>query len=72
MVAEGEALLAPSVTRRLIAEFADRPGRAGRVEMGAAGRSMPFAVDLSRLTESASGALAEPGCPTRRSPSGWW
>ena len=30
VVAEGEALLAPSVTRRLIAEFADRPGRAGR------------------------------------------
>jgi DNA-binding NarL/FixJ family response regulator len=27
VVAEGEALLAPSVTRRLIAEFAGRPGR---------------------------------------------
>jgi DNA-binding NarL/FixJ family response regulator len=27
VVAEGEALLAPSVTRRLIAEFADRPDR---------------------------------------------
>ena len=35
VVAEGEALLAPSVTRRLIAEFAarpDRPGLSGRWE----------------------------------------
>ena len=38
VVAEGEALLAPSVTRRLIAEFAagcHRPGPPGRVDLGA-------------------------------------
>ena len=54
VVAEGEALLAPSVTRRLIAEFADRPGRRSwRPESG--GRrpeadSKP-AIDLSALTD---------------------
>ena len=59
VVAEGEALLAPSVTRRLIAEFADRPGRRG---MGAAGGgSMPFAVDLSRLTEREREVMALAG-----------
>jgi DNA-binding NarL/FixJ family response regulator len=57
VVAEGEALLAPSVTRRLIAEFADRPGRAGRSGLGAA----PFAVDLSRLTEREREVMALAG-----------
>jgi len=62
VVAEGEALLAPSVTRRLIAEFADRPGRAGRSGMGAAGGgSMPSAVDLSRLTEREREVMALAG-----------
>jgi DNA-binding NarL/FixJ family response regulator len=62
VVAEGEALLAPSVTRRLIAEFADRPGRAGRSGTGAAeGGSMPFAVDLSRLTEREREVMALAG-----------
>jgi DNA-binding NarL/FixJ family response regulator len=54
VVAEGEALLAPSVTRRLIAEFADR---AGRAEAGA----RPFAVDLSRLTEREREVMALAG-----------
>ncbi len=59
VVAEGEALLAPSVTRRLIAEFADRAGRSG---MGAAGGgSMPSAVDLSRLTEREREVMALAG-----------
>jgi DNA-binding NarL/FixJ family response regulator len=62
VVAEGEALLAPSVTRRLIAEFADRAGRAGRSGMGAAGGgSMPSAVDLSRLTEREREVMALAG-----------
>jgi DNA-binding NarL/FixJ family response regulator len=62
VVAEGEALLAPSVTRRLIAEFADRTGRAGRSGTGAAGGgSMPLAVDLSRLTEREREVMALAG-----------
>ena len=36
VVSQGDALLAPSVTRRIIAEFARRPGRPGLVD--AAGR----------------------------------
>jgi DNA-binding NarL/FixJ family response regulator len=63
VVAEGEALLAPSVTRRLIAEFAGRPGRPGRSEV--AGRrpeaaSEPF-VDLSVLTEREREVMALAG-----------
>ena len=54
VVAEGEALLAPSVTRRLIAEFADRPGRRSWRPESAGRRpeadSTPF-PDLSVLTE---------------------
>jgi DNA-binding NarL/FixJ family response regulator len=56
VVAEGEALLAPSVTRRLIAEFADRPDRpggSGRSE--SVGRrpqaDSKFGVDLAALTD---------------------
>jgi DNA-binding NarL/FixJ family response regulator len=41
VVASGEALLAPSVTRRLIAEFAGRPARPGSAGAG----------DLKALTE---------------------
>jgi DNA-binding NarL/FixJ family response regulator len=59
VVAEGEALLAPSVTRRLIAEFADRAGRTGTGAAG--GGSMPFAVDLSRLTEREREVMALAG-----------
>jgi DNA-binding NarL/FixJ family response regulator len=63
VVAEGEALLAPSVTRRLIAEFAARPGRPGRAE-SVAGRpkadSKPL-VDLSRLTEREREVMALAG-----------
>jgi DNA-binding NarL/FixJ family response regulator len=44
VVAEGEALLAPSVTRRLIAEFADRRARRPQAD------SEP-PVDLAALTE---------------------
>ena len=36
VVAAGEALLAPAVTARVIASFASRPGRAGRVDLQAA------------------------------------
>ena len=62
VVAEGEALLAPSVTRRLIAEFADRPDRAGRSAMGGRRRrSVTFAVDLSRLTEREREVMALAG-----------
>jgi DNA-binding NarL/FixJ family response regulator len=63
VVAEGEALLAPSVTRRLIAEFAGRPGRPGLPE--SPGRrpqadSKPL-VDLSRLTEREREVMALAG-----------
>jgi DNA-binding NarL/FixJ family response regulator len=62
VVAEGEALLAPSVTRRLIAEFAARPGRAWRSGTSAAGGgSAPFAVDLARLTEREREVMALAG-----------
>ena len=63
VVAEGEALLAPSVTRRLIAEFADRPGRPGLSE--SRGRrpkadSKPL-VDLSVLTDREREVMALAG-----------
>ena len=53
VVAEGEALLAPSVTRRLIAEFADRLRRPEA-------DSMPF-PDLSVLTEREREVMALAG-----------
>ena len=63
VVAEGEALLAPSVTRRLIAEFADRPGRPGLSE--SRGRrpkadSKPL-VDLAALTDREREVMALAG-----------
>jgi DNA-binding NarL/FixJ family response regulator len=57
VVAEGEALLAPSVTRRLIAEFAGRPdrlglpGRSGSIPGRPQAHSRPFGVDLDVLTD---------------------
>jgi DNA-binding NarL/FixJ family response regulator len=50
VVAEGEALLAPSVTRRLIAEFAARPGRAESAGRRPEGDTEPL-VDLRVLTD---------------------
>jgi DNA-binding NarL/FixJ family response regulator len=50
VVAEGEALLAPSVTRRLIGEFADRRSRSESAGRRPEGDSEPF-PDLSVLTE---------------------
>ena len=54
VVAEGEALLAPSVTRRLIAEFADRRRRSEA-------DSTPFGVDLTSLTEREREVMALAG-----------
>jgi DNA-binding NarL/FixJ family response regulator len=54
VVAEGEALLAPSVTRRLIAEFADRTRRP---DAGA----RPLGVDLAVLTEREREVMALAG-----------
>jgi DNA-binding NarL/FixJ family response regulator len=53
VVAEGEALLAPSVTRRLIAEFAARPGGPGLAEslVRRPQADSKFGVDLSALTD---------------------
>ena len=64
VVAEGEALLAPSVTRRLIAEFAAGPDRRVRRSESAGrrpeGDSEPL-VDLSRLTEREREVMALAG-----------
>jgi DNA-binding NarL/FixJ family response regulator len=54
VVAEGEALLAPSVTRRLIAEFADRRRRPEA-------DSTPSGVDLTSLTEREREVMALAG-----------
>jgi DNA-binding NarL/FixJ family response regulator len=62
VVASGDALLAPSVTRRLIAEFA-RPAQLGRSEsLGRRpeGDSTP-GVDLSRLTDREREVMALAG-----------
>ena len=61
VVAEGEALLAPSVTRRLIAEFADRRSRRSEF-MGRRPEadSTPF-PDLSVLTEREREVMALAG-----------
>ena len=48
VVAAGDALLAPSVTRRLIADFAGR-ARAGRPPLAAVGSLTPREVDVLRL-----------------------
>jgi DNA-binding NarL/FixJ family response regulator len=47
VVSQGDALLAPSVTRRIIAEFARRPGRPGMVD--AAGRLTPRETEVLQL-----------------------
>jgi DNA-binding NarL/FixJ family response regulator len=48
VVAAGDALLAPSVTRRLIADFAGR-ARAGRPQLAAVSSLTPREVDVLRL-----------------------
>jgi hypothetical protein len=63
-VAEGEALLAPTVTRRLIAEFARGPLPERR---GAGRRST-----TSRPASSRSSSCSRAGCRTRRSPRSSW
>ena len=103
VVARGDALLAPSVTRSLIAAFARQPAQARRRGPERAGPGRPGA----RGTRRARGAGADParpvprpatparwrgrwgwprsptasarwwrwsppGCPTTRSPPGWW
>ena len=63
VVAAGDALLAPGITRRLIAEFARRPDP-----------TQVTSAALDTLTERERGcwAWSPMGCPTPRSPSGWW
>jgi DNA-binding NarL/FixJ family response regulator len=51
VVAEGEALLAPSVTRRLIAEFADRRSRRSESASGRPQADSKPLVDLDVLTD---------------------
>ncbi len=61
-VVEGDALLSPGVTRRLIAEFAARSKRPAA------------AADLDRLTDREREVMARWwawACPTRRSPADW-
>ena len=63
VVADGEALLSPRVTRRLIAEFAaparDRPAGGDRADLAVA----------HRAGAGGAGAWSAGGCPTPRSPS---
>jgi DNA-binding NarL/FixJ family response regulator len=59
VVAEGEALLAPSVTRRLIAEFADRHRRSESVGRRPQADSKP--VDLTALTDREREVMALAG-----------
>jgi hypothetical protein len=59
-VAEGEALLAPSVTRRLIADFAVRTKRTGP---NTAADALKVLTDRERR----SSAWSRSGCRTRRS-----
>jgi DNA-binding NarL/FixJ family response regulator len=61
VVAEGEALLAPSVTRRLIAEFAARPGRPGRAESVDRRPEGDSKLDLSSLTDREREVMALAG-----------
>jgi DNA-binding NarL/FixJ family response regulator len=49
VVASGEALLAPSVTRRLIAEFAARPGQERRHRPTALNALTPRETEVLRL-----------------------
>jgi DNA-binding NarL/FixJ family response regulator len=60
VVAEGEALLAPSVTRRLIAEFTDRRRRAESLGRRPEADSTPF-PDLSVLTDREREVMALAG-----------
>ena len=63
VVADGGALLAPAVTRRLIAEFAARPG---------AGTAAPrIAGPADRHARARCCGWSRGACPTPRSPSGW-
>jgi DNA-binding NarL/FixJ family response regulator len=61
VVAAGEALLAPAVTRRLISEFA-------RIRPPAAAAA-PAALTPGRPRCSGCSPRA---CPTRKSPAAWW
>ena len=63
VVARGEALLAPTITRRLIAEFVARPAR-HQAGPGLARASSPGGNGKSRAGRGA-------GCPTTRSPPSW-
>jgi DNA-binding NarL/FixJ family response regulator len=60
VVAEGEALLAPSVTRRLIAEFA-RPGPLARSESIGRRPQADSKLDLGRLTDREREVMALAG-----------
>ena len=60
VVAQGEALLAPSITKRLIQEFAS-----GRARRGAAAEG-PGRADRARARGLQARSRA--GCPTPRSP----
>ena len=64
VVAAGDALLAPGITRRLIAEFARRPDptRVAPAALAGPDRSGTSGAGFGR-----PGAVQQP-----RSPSGWW
>ena len=70
VVARGEAPLAPSVTRAVIAQFASRrPGRTAAPAPGPAGRDRrPLASPRSPNANARSCAWSRPGSPTTRSP----
>ena len=90
VVARGDALLAPSVTRSLIAAFTRQPAQAPAAPGGADGgrraapaRPVPRPATPARWrgrwgwprSPTASARWwrwSPPGCPTTRSPPGWW
>ena len=85
VVARGDALLAPSVTRSLIAAFTAQPARSRRRPAAAAGRArparprargrrraLPRAWPPSPTGNGRWWPWSPPGCPTTRSRPGSW
>ena len=71
VVASGDALLAPGITRRLISEFARIRPRCGDRDRAARRRVGARCARSPRARPRCSG-WSPRACPTRRSRPGWW